>query len=210
MLMRPPPPPNHSMKKARPVASTIGRSHGSAAIQPSRPRPPRNLPAIAAPEQKAAETAGAFNPYVVLRSGIQSNQEGAYVEASRTLNGALSRLDNGIPAATRAEFELEAALADSNIGQKASAEGHFTAAESFLASSSTGAVSAFLQRKASTYRALDATNRRQWSQVLTDLRAGETTGNPLNDPGPVATATAPRCSGFRPIVPSNRSTSGIT
>ena len=143
---------------------------------------PRNLPAVAAPEQKAAETAGAFNPYVVLRSGIQSNQEGAYVEASRTLNGALSRLDNGIPAATRAEFELEAALADSNIGQKASAEGHFTAAESFLASSSTGAVSAFLQRKASTYRALDATNRRQWSQVLTDLRAGETTGNPLNDP----------------------------
>ena len=46
MLMSPPPPPNHSMKKARPVASTIGRSQGSAAIQPNRPRPPRSRPAI--------------------------------------------------------------------------------------------------------------------------------------------------------------------
>ena len=46
MLMSPPPPPNQSMKKARPVASTIGRSQGSAQIQPKRPRPPRSRPAI--------------------------------------------------------------------------------------------------------------------------------------------------------------------
>lgn len=143
---------------------------------------PRTLPAVSAPGQQTVDTGNAFNPYVVLRSGIQSNQEGAYVEASRTLNGALSRLDAGIPAATRAEFELEAALADSNIGQKASADAHFAAADALLADGKTGAVSVFLQRKESTYRALDATNRRQWSEVLTDLRAGETTGNPLNDP----------------------------
>jgi hypothetical protein len=46
MLMRPPPPPNHSMKNARPVASTIGRRHGSFAIQPNKPVPPLSRPAI--------------------------------------------------------------------------------------------------------------------------------------------------------------------
>ena len=37
MLIRPPKPPNPSIRKARPVASTIGRSQGSAPIQPKRP-----------------------------------------------------------------------------------------------------------------------------------------------------------------------------
>ncbi len=34
------------MTKESPVASTIGRSHGSAAIHPNNPRPPRKRPAI--------------------------------------------------------------------------------------------------------------------------------------------------------------------
>src|SRR6516225_5400672 len=46
MLMSPPNPPKPSITKERPVASTIGRSHGSAAIQPKTPRPPRKRPAI--------------------------------------------------------------------------------------------------------------------------------------------------------------------
>ena len=33
------------MTKARPVASTMGRSQGSAPIQPNQPRPPRSRPA---------------------------------------------------------------------------------------------------------------------------------------------------------------------
>src|SRR5262249_12527974 len=46
MLMSPPNPPKPSITKERPVASTIGRSHGSAAIQPKPQRPPRKRPAI--------------------------------------------------------------------------------------------------------------------------------------------------------------------
>ena len=46
ILITPPKPPNQSMKKARPVARTMGRSQGRAPIQPKRPLPPRRRPAI--------------------------------------------------------------------------------------------------------------------------------------------------------------------
>ena len=141
---------------------------------------PRSLPAVAMPTDTTA-VGSAFNADVSLRAGIQSNQEGAYFEASQTLNGALSRLSDDMPAATRAEFDLEAALADSNIGQTDAADLHFADASALLSANEKG-VSAFLIRKQSTYRALDAINRHQWLKALEALRAGETQANPLQDP----------------------------
>ncbi len=51
MLMSPPAPPSPSITSENADASTNGRSHGSAAIQPKRPRPPRRRPAISSEAQ---------------------------------------------------------------------------------------------------------------------------------------------------------------
>ncbi len=158
-----------------------------------------SLPAMA--EQASAPPAGTqqdsdFNPNVILSEGIRRNQEGAYTEASRTLNDALSRIGPEVPVATRAEFNLEAAIADSNIGLTESADAHFDTARTLLSTATQDAAAgadgggkvgtvtptAFLVRKQSTYEALDAINRRQWFKALEKLRTGETTGNPLEDP----------------------------
>src|SRR2546429_546051 len=51
MLMSPPKPPKPSMTSDSATASTIGSFHGSAAIQPKSPRPPRARPRQNAPEE---------------------------------------------------------------------------------------------------------------------------------------------------------------
>ncbi len=148
-----------------------------------------SLPAVAAPDQTTATapTRENFIPEVVLSNGILLNQQGSFVEASRMLNDGLSRLEPDTSAFTRAEFDLEAAIADSNIGQFAAADSHFSDAKSLLATAGADKVSAFLLRKQSTYEALDAINRRQYSQALTALQAGETNENPLMNTATLST-----------------------
>ena len=51
MLMMPPAPPNPSMTNESATASMMGLPHGSAAIQPTMPLPPRSRPAISAEAQ---------------------------------------------------------------------------------------------------------------------------------------------------------------
>ncbi len=143
-------------------------------------------------------TGGSFDPAITLSNGIALNQQGAYNEASRTLNDGLSRLPANASDYTRAEFLLEAALADSNIGQAESAKNHFADAEHILASGGGGKTSTYLVRKMSTYEALDFINRRQWPDALSALKAGDIQNAPLLDPSVISqlnqnppTSTAP-------------------
>lgn len=150
--------------------------------------PAVTLPAASATPEPVRE---AFLPDVILGNGILLNQQGAYVEASRLLNGGLSRLTPETSMITRAEFYLEAGIADSNIGQTTAADAHFSEARRLLASAGADQVSAYLLRKLSTYEALDANNRRQWRKALDALEAGESPENPLTDMATVSALNQP-------------------
>lgn len=146
------------------------------------------LPTVAVPAAVTGATVHEnFIPEVVLSNGILLNQQGSFVEASRMLNDGLSRLNIETLAFTRAEFYLEAAIADSNIGQFAAADEHFSDARALLTGAAADKVSAFLLRKLSTYEALDAINRRQYSRALIALQAGETNDNPLMNTATLST-----------------------
>lgn len=152
-----------------------------------------DLPAVSTPAATPASepVREAFLPDVILGNGILLNQQGAYVEASRLLNGGLSRLTPETSVITRAEFYLEAGIADSNIGQTGAADAHFAEARKQLAPAEGGQVSAYLMRKLSTYEALDANNRRQWRKALDALEAGESAANPLTDMATISALNQP-------------------
>ena len=149
-----------------------------------------DLPAVTVPDADtsaaaAAPAGGSFDPAITLSNGIALNQQGAFNEASRVLNDGLSRLPPSASDFTRAEFSLEAGLADSNIGQAESAKGHFADAQRLLAGGGGDKTSAYLVRKLSTYEALDSINRRQWPDALQALKAGDIQNAPLMDPAVV-------------------------
>jgi hypothetical protein len=132
-----------------------------------------------------------FDPGIPLREGISNNRQGLYVEASRVLNDALSRMPAATPPGIQIELLLEAALADSNIRYSNAAEDHFKRAEALLARYKEGDQAAFLERKRSTYRAMDALNRRAWRAALANLKITDT-GNPLEDPTLLAELNRPK------------------
>ncbi len=154
-----------------------------ATIDPARAAPPP-----AAAPLTAAVTAGqrlatrAFDATTSLQAGIALNHRGLYVEASRLLNDALSRLSYDAPALTRVELELEAGLADSNISQVDAAEDHFARATSLLAANGGVDRAAALEAKRTTYRGLDLLNRRQWAAAEAMLADKAVAANPLTDP----------------------------
>ena len=125
-----------------------------------------------------------FDPAVALADGINLNHKGLYVQASRVLNDALSRLPAGTGPATRAELLLEAGLADSNIKFNESAAEHFKDADTVLAGANGGRV-LFLERKRDAYRALDLLNRRRYREALVALdrlvSAPPAAGQPLEN-----------------------------
>jgi hypothetical protein len=140
------------------------------------------LDTLAAAPVQAAGTATdvAFDPSIPLRDGIALNRQGFYVEASRELNDALSRIPASTPASIQIELLLEAGLADSNIRFTEAAADHFARAEALLASN-PGDRTAFLERKRSTYRAFDSLNRRDWNSALGILALTPRAEFPLED-----------------------------
>lgn len=125
----------------------------------------------------------AFDPALALSEGVDLNHKGLYVEASRLLNDALSRLPADVSPATRAELLLEVGLADSNIRFDESALQRFDAADAIV-TDTPAARTPFLLRKRDTYRALDLINRRRFREALAvlDRLAGTPTGDrPLQD-----------------------------
>lgn len=127
----------------------------------------------------------ALNAGDALAQGVDYNQKGLNVEASRVLNDALSRLPEDTPVETRAQLQLEAGLADSNISFAASAQEHFAAADALIAQAREDA-RPDLERKRDAYQALDLLNRRRFPQALSALEKLGTRevamGGPLADP----------------------------
>lgn len=139
--------------------------------------------ASASAGDSALETLG-FDPAIALSEGIDLNHKGLYIEASRLLNDALSRLPADIAPATRAELLLEVGLADSNIRFDDSASQRFDAADAII-TELPSARAAFLVRKRDTYRALDLINRRRFRDalaVLDRLARSPAAERPLQDP----------------------------
>ena len=124
----------------------------------------------------------AFNARNALQQGIRFNVQGLHAEASRVLNDALSRLGNDEATDLLGELELEAGLADSNIGFFESAAAHFKRGEGALVT----AADPVLQRKISTYQALNELNQRNFPEVVNQLSRVDTgtvqTSMPLSDP----------------------------
>lgn len=154
-----------------------------ATIDPVRPAPApaRATPAVATGAAPPV-AARAFDATTSLQAGIALNHRGLYVEASRLLNDALSRLSYDAPPLTRVELELEAGLADSNISQVDAAEDHFARATSLLAANGGVDRAAALEAKRTTYRGLDLLNRRQWAAAEATLADRAVAANPLTDP----------------------------
>lgn len=140
---------------------------------------------LAPPPDTARVRAGVsaeVDPATLLRAGIQINNRGEYVEASRLLNDALSRLPNDAQVAIRAELEMEAGLADSNISQFDAADDHLSRAARLLAEQPGLDQAAFLQSKLRVYRGQDAINRRQFDAAQALLGQNAAATDPLSDP----------------------------
>ncbi|PZN92642.1 MAG: hypothetical protein DCF31_15480 [Alphaproteobacteria bacterium] len=130
-----------------------------------------------------------------LQGGIALNYRGLYVEASRLLNDAISRLPPGAAPLTRAELQLEAALADSNISQFDAADEHFAEAAALLKTATDLDRAAFLQSKTATYRGLDLINRRDWPAAITALSDTGLAQQPLTDPAVLSALNQPATGG---------------
>ena len=178
------------------VPAVVGPMEQALRVIARRARPPAaaeaaapsvafaDLAAAPAPQASAAAETP-FDPENVLEQGIALNRQGRYIDASRILNDALGRMPPSTPAAVRAEIALEAGLADSNIRFRDSAAQHFELAASILRENPDIARAAFLERKRTTYSALDALNRRDWNRALAVLSERETL-SPLEDPAILA------------------------
>jgi CHAT domain-containing protein len=140
-----------------------------------------------APAPQLAAAGGSsddFDPEAALRSGTTLNQRGLHAEAARTLNDALSRTDQNVPALVRANLNLEAGLADSNIRFSESAAQRFAEADRIIAEA--GLNDPVLRRKRATFQALDLLNRRDFAGALAALDRllldnGSSSGQPLQD-----------------------------
>ena len=159
----------------------------TAAAEGATPTATINPDQLAAAPARPGAVAGevAFDAAVALGQGVDFNQKGLNVDASRVLNDALSRLPADTPVETRAQLQLEAGLADSNISFADSAQEHFTAADALIAQARSDA-KPDLERKRDAYRALDLLNRRRFPQALAALNRldaqTESMGGPLADP----------------------------
>lgn len=143
-----------------------------------------SLAAPPATQAASADASAEFDPAVALRNGTALNQRGLHAEASRLLNDALSRIDESVPATTRAELYLEAGLADSNIRFREAAIQRFEEADRIIAAANLS--DPVLLRKRDTFRALDLLNRRDFRNALAALdrllTAQGTGADPLTDP----------------------------
>ncbi|PTQ65182.1 CHAT domain-containing protein [Sphingomonas sp. PP-CE-3G-477] len=167
-------------------------------------------PSATGADLAAADAAGTIaaplDVATALAQGISLNHKGLYVEASRILNDALSRLSPtaSAPSSTTttallsAELLLEAALADSNIRFPDAAAAHFAAADAIFVAQPASRT-AFLSRKRDTYVALDAINRHAFPEALATLdrvsNAPAAAGQPLRDPSTLRLLNQPRQNG---------------
>lgn len=153
---------------------------------PESPVSLKSEPLAAAPERPATALASSgADPLVALREGSLQNRLGRFVDSSRLLSDALSRLPETTPVSERIEINLEAGLADSNLRLRESAAANFEEAGRLLAQNPGAPRHAFLDRKRAVYLAQDALNRRDWRGAVAALgeRRAE---SPLENPAVLA------------------------
>ncbi len=165
----------------RPLSADTTRTpQATIALTAFAPRPGAALPGA-----DGMDSVAPFDVATALAQGISLNHKGLHVDASRVLNDALSRMDPSTPAPLRAELQLEAGLADSNIRFPDAAAAHFAAADAIF-TAEPAVRSAFLARKRDTYVAFDAINRHAFAEALATLDRVATAplaaDQPLSDP----------------------------
>ncbi len=146
---------------------------------------------LASAPDVAAAVVGNINSEASLEQGLRFVHAGLYLEASRVLNDALSRLPADAPVKTRIELLLASGLADSNLRFFSSASDYFKRADDLLAANPGLPDGAVLANKRSIYGALDLLNRRSFGDAIGALNLIETkgvdAGEPLLDPVTVRT-----------------------
>lgn len=160
----------------------------------ARPNPDRNRVSAAAVDvSKLPATAGTaaavsltIDPNGALQQGLHYLRQGLYMEASRTLDDALTRLPASAPPSQRIELLLAAGLADSNLRFFDSAKDYFDRADALLAANVGLPDAQVLIRKRASYAALDLLNRRSFEAAtgaLDRLTSGPAEAQqPLTDP----------------------------
>ncbi len=192
------------------VATALGPLEGALRVLARRAAPPASrdatitasldaakipaAPAVTASESDAGRS-DRLDAAAALQAGIALNYRGLYIEASRLLNDAISRLPAGTPALTRAELALEAGLSDSNISQFDAADDHFSRAAALIKGATDLDRAAFLQSKSATYRGLDLINRRDWPAAVAALSDTAQVQQPLTDPAVLSALNQPVRSG---------------
>ncbi len=148
--------------------------------------PAVDLALLADGPMEGVVSALAANSEGALQQGLRLIRQGLHMEASRTLNDAISRLPADAPAAEKIELLLVAGLADSNLKFFDSAEVYFNRADALLAANPAMPGGEVLVRKRRTYGALDLLNRRNFDSAiaaLDRLASGPMEpGQPLTDP----------------------------
>lgn len=130
--------------------------------------------------------------------GLRLIHAGLYVEASRILNDALSRLPVDAPVQRRVELLLVSGLADSNLRFFDSGNDYFKRADDLLAANPGLPDAALLARKRRTYAALDLLNRRSFGDAEGALglitQTSNTSATPLMDPAVLRMVNQPAAS----------------
>lgn len=147
---------------------------GTQAPNPDRNRqvaPVVQVAALAAANGAAMETSLAVDPAAALQQGLRYIRQGLHMEASRTLNDAISRLPADAPVEQRVDLLLVAGLADSNLRFFDSANEYFTRADALLLANPGLPDANVLQRKRQSYAALDLLNRREFTRAVGALDA---------------------------------------
>jgi CHAT domain-containing protein/tetratricopeptide (TPR) repeat protein len=145
---------------------------GAKKADPDRNRtatPAVDFAALAAAPVESGMNALAATNESALQQGLRLIRQGLHMEASRTLNDAISRLPADAPVSERIELLLVAGLADSNLRFFDSAQDYFDRADKLLAENPNLPGAEVLVRKRNSYGALDLLNRRNFSNAIAAL-----------------------------------------
>jgi len=165
------------------------RSLGAGAVTP--PAPVTVALAGVAPAPDRAGSGGSHQTGIDAAAAVQLGlgyiYAGSNVEASRLLNDAIAQFA-GAPLSDRAELRLNAALADSNIGEFGAADAHFAEADRLVGGDTPNPA---LQEQAAIYRALHLVNQGQWRAALAALPGARRGAGSLSDPATLAVLNRP-------------------
>ena len=166
---------------------------GASKVNPDRNRtaaPTIELATLAPAPVETGVNALAADSESALQQGLRLIRQGLHMEASRSLNDAISRLPADAPVPERIELLLVAGLADSNLRFFDSAQNYFERADQLLAANPGLPGAEVLVRKRNSYGALDLLNRRNFANAVIAL--DRLASAPMDPTQPLTDATTVR------------------